>query len=128
MPAAINENVKHKTFKLEDFTFGIQIEGMQYRYFAFAESNKVSLDAVKQVAEILFVDNLWFNNTLPPRGKVKGNVFYRYKTDACSMFYRYQKLDKTLIHQEITEKVKNDMEILDKNETKIREIIKVVMS
>lgn len=115
-------------YKLDEFTFGIQIEGVQYRYFAFAEFNKVSLDTVKQVAEILFVDNLWFNNTLPPRGKAKGNVFCRYKTDAYSMFYRYKELNKTLTYQEIAQKVENDMEILYKNEAKIREILKEVTS
>ena len=115
-------------YKLEEFTFGIQIEGMQYRYFAFAESKKVSFVTVKQVAEILFVDNLWFNNTLPPRGKAKSNVFCQYKTDTYSMFYRYKELNKTLTYQEIAKKVENDIEILHKNEVKIREIIKEVTS
>jgi hypothetical protein len=115
------------TFFINDYHIGIQIEGMQYRYFTITNSDK---DKLKKVSEELLAEKLWFVDTLDVGSTAKHKPFCSYTTDNYAMFYRYRKMDE-LFGEEITfdkiakQVIKDlcmDMESLDKMHDRAKNI------
>ena len=120
-----------KTFFEPSFKLGIQIEGNQYRYYLIAMRNEDSIDAYKireNIAEKLYINGYWFNNTKSVKRNDNYKNFYSYNSD---FIYRYCTLDKyfgkenlvDVSYKEIVEQIQKDINKVDENLDLIKRIV-----
>lgn len=106
-------------------TLLIQLQKNQYRY-CMITGNENEDELRERLANKLFCNGYWFNNTTP---NTKGHKYKEYCGYSPNFIYRYVTLenlfDKNLEeinYQEILEQIKQDFEILEKNKNKISQI------
>lgn len=121
-----------KSFEEPSFKLGIQIEGNQYRYYLIAMRNEDSIDAYKireNIAEKLYINGYWFNNTKDITRSHNYKNFCGYKPD---FIYRYfilqnyfgkNKLEE-LEYNDIIQQIYRDINDVDANLSIIKKIVR----
>lgn len=120
-----------KDFQEHGFNIGIQIEDNQYRYFMniFPSGNSKDTNRIREkIATDIALHNYWFNNTEKPS---RPRIYENFCGYAPAFIYRYFYIDKyfgeaelsKVSYDDIANQIVADVQNLDKNIDKIKQII-----